>query len=220
MGEGKKTSQFKKKRGYVRRYEILAYIKQPLIYILISMIVVIPVMIGLMNFAVNYVHTAQKALTMDYNDIEVDNSYKKADKNNYYKSVHIGKLMGSVVCENAGLNSKVYYGMNRVSMRDGAGMDNTSALPGNGSCVYIAGYASSGFGALYHLEKGDTLTLETYWGKFRYKVTEAKVCNHVRKMEPEGESLILVTSASTDAFSVYNDESYCVAATLISEEVQ
>lgn len=220
MSEGKATSQFKKRRSRKRKNEAIVYVSMPIIFVLISMTVAVPILCGLMNYAVNYVHTAQKTLCMDYYDIKTDNSFDAANSSSYADSIHIGKLMGNIKCDRVGLNERVYYGINRVSMRNGAGMDNTSYLPGNEGCVYIAGYASSAFGTLYNIKKGDSLTLETYWGKFNYKVVDAGVGKDVNEMKPKGDSVILATSSSTDAFAVNNNEKYYVAAVLTSKEVQ
>lgn len=202
MSQGNNSSRHGNKR-HIKRYEILPYINRPILYLLISMIIVIPVMVMGMSYAVDYVHTAQRTFVKDAYDIKVDD--KLADAN----SLSVGAFMGNVVCENAGLNTKVYYGVNRATLRDGAGMCYIDGVR------YITGDASSSFGSLYNVKKGDKIVFDSV----SYRVTEIKKQSTDEKIKLKDGSVVLVTALSKDAFSVYNGKGYYVIA-LPEKEVQ
>lgn len=214
--ENKKKKQKKHKRK--RHYTVFPYLNYSLFFVLISMVVVIPVLIFGMHEAVERVHEAQQVLTIDYNDFKVDNTYDEKNSTNYLEDISFGKRMGTIQCQRAGIYENVYYGTNRVTMRDGAGMDSDSYLPGNGGCTKIAGYATSSFKGLYSIGKGDKVVLKTYWGTFEYSVTEKYVATKAKKVS--GDSIILATFTSTDAFACQNGKMYYVVGTLTSKEVQ
>lgn len=213
-----KTKTKKKRHKAKRHYTVYPYLNYSFIYVLITMIVVVPILIIGLNSAVNTVHNAQKVLTRDYNDIQLDETYEKKNENNYLEDIKIGKLIGTISCEKAGIYEKVYYGTNRVSMRNGVGISTKSYLPGNGGCTNIAGYASSSFKGLYDINIGDTVILETYWGTFKYSVTDIYEAEALKRVE--GDKIALATFTSTDAFSCENGKRLYVVGKLISKEVQ
>lgn len=212
----KKKSKSKKHRKK-RHYTVLPYFNYALLFFLISMIVVVPILLIGMNGAVNKVHEAQEVLGIDYNDLEIDNTYNEKNGTNYIEDIKVGKRIGTIEIGSAGVYENVYYGTNRVTMRQGAGMDIKSYLPGNDGCTRIAGYASSSFKGLYKVNKGDKIILDTYWGKFEYRVTEMYVATEAKDVD--GNSIVLATFTSTDAFACQNGKMYYVVGTLTSKEV-
>lgn len=220
MSEGKKSSQFKSKRGKHKRNEVMFYVNYTVVFLLIALAVAIPVICVGMNSTVKAVHAMQEQMPKDYYDVQLDDTYNQATFKDSAELVNFGKLVGNLKCDSVGIDTKVYYGINRVSLRDGVGLSANWALPGNDACAYVRGYASSAFGSLYNVKKGASITLETFYGKFEYKVVAVKKSKDASKFAPKGEAIILSTASSTDAFSAQNGEGYCVVATLTSKEVQ
>lgn len=213
-GENKKKKLNKKKRHYT----VFPYLNYSLLYVLVSMVVVIPALIVGFNFAVNTVHKAQEVLTIDYNDYSVDNTFEAKNESNYLEDIKVGKLLGTITCSSAGINENVYYSTNRVTMQNGAGMDVNSYLPGNGGCTKIAGYSSSSFKGLHDVSLGDTIVFNTYWGKFTYNITDIYESENLK--EKDGDSIALATFVSTDAFACQNGKRLYVVGELTSKEVQ
>lgn len=221
--ENQKTSQLNKTNtssGHVhkKRYVVLQYIVIPILFVLISLVAVVPVSMFLLNESVDLVHKVQETLTMDYNDLHSsDEQFRQSDKTG--GSVQLPKFVssekiGSIVCENAGLNTNLYYGLNRVSLRSGAAVCCDSSLFGENACVNIFGYASTAFKALYNMDIDDEIVVQTSWGKYSYRVVSCE--SMAAAPETDGNILVLSTSKNNKAFSNFDDEKYYVTAEYVS----
>jgi ribosomal 50S subunit-recycling heat shock protein len=222
MSEEKVTSQVKKKHKHKKHrrhhFAVLPYILTPIVFVLISLIVVVPVGLHMMNVAIDTVHTAQKTLTIDYNDVKASDNVLDSD-GEFVLATKIGK----VTCENAGLSTDLYYGINRVSLRNGAAVKSTASDFDNEGAVDIYGYTSTAFKSLKYVEEGDIITVETNNGVYRYEVTDVAI--GVKSPESTAKQKIVLASAKSDeAFATFNDEKLYVVGELISqtakEEVQ
>lgn len=191
----------KTKKHHKRGNKTSSYFLTPIIYVLVSMIVVIPVLIGGMHFAVNTVHNAQETLSIDYNDISVSDD---ADGD---AMLDICEYVGTVECERVGLYSPVYYGINRVSLREGCG------LGYNGELKRLFGYSSTVFKPLNKLEVGDAIILSTSAEKTKYKVTSIYDKDVSDSVE---NGLVLCTTKDSSPFSIYDK----ARAFVVAEEVQ
>jgi LPXTG-site transpeptidase (sortase) family protein len=185
------------------------------------MIFVIPVSIVSFNFASDMVHKAQKTLTFSYCDVEIDNSdvelSSQKDGQTTINNVDLMKKYGNIVCENAGMNTDVYYGINRVSLRNGCASSAENSLPGQGGCVKVTGYYSTAMKALKNVEIGDIITYSTTYGVFTYKVYNVTTCDSFSKLSlSNDEELVLSCYSSNDIFANYSDEKLFVQAKLVS----
>lgn len=199
-----------------RKGPVYPYIYRSLSFVLISLFVFAPLMMIGLDMAKRTVADAQTYLTIDYNDVSVDDSFNNKTGKDFIDSIKIGSLLGTVSCERIGLNEKVYYGDNRVSRRNGVGLNSKSYLFGMGGPSKIAGYNSSSFKTLYNVKQGDIITVESNLGTFKYKVYKTTVAKKAETVI--GDKLMLATSKSTDAFSYFADEHFYVYAKLIVEE--
>lgn len=199
-----------------RKGPIYPYIYRSLSFVLISLFVFAPLMMIGLDMAKSTVADAQTYLKIGYNDVSVDDSSNNKTGKDFIDSIRIGSLLGTVSCERIGLNEKVYYGDNRVSRRNGVGLNSKSYLFGMGGPSKIAGYNSSSFKTLYNAKQGDIITVESNLGTFKYKVYKTTVAKKAETVI--GDNLMLATSKSTDAFSYFADEHFYVYAKLIAEE--
>lgn len=199
-----------------RKGPIYPYIYRSLSFVLISLFVFAPLMMIGLDMAKSTVADAQTYLKIGYNDVSVDDSSNNKTGKDFIDSIRIGSLLGTVSCERIGLNEKVYYGDNRVSRRNGVGLNSKSYLFGMGGPSKIAGYNSSSFKTLYNAKQGDIITVESNLGTFKYKVYKTTVAKKAETVI--GDKLMLATSKSTDAFSYFADEHFYVYAKLIVEE--
>lgn len=72
-----------------------------------------------------------KTLTPDFCDITASSEYKPSTKSSGTAEIpklSASKKIGKIVCDGAGLNAGVYYGLNRVSLRYGAALNAKTAL--------------------------------------------------------------------------------------------
>lgn len=199
-----------------RKGPVYPYIYRSLSFVLISLFVFAPLMMIGLDMAKSTVADAQTYLKIGYNDVSVDDSSNNKTGKDFIDSIRIGSLLGTVSCERIGLNEKVYYGDNRVSRRNGVGLNSKSYLFGMGGPSKIAGYNSSSFKTLYNVKQGDIITVESNLGTFKYKVYKTTVAKKAETVI--GDNLMLATSKSTDAFSYFADEHFYVYAKLIVEE--
>lgn len=199
-----------------RKGPVYPYIYRSLSFVLISLFVFAPLMMIGLDMAKSTVADAQTYLKIGYNDVSVDDSSNNKTGKDFIDSIRIGSLLGTVSCERIGLNEKVYYGDNRVSRRNGVGLNSKSYLFGMGGPSKIAGYNSSSFKTLYNAKQGDIITVESNLGTFKYKVYKTTVAKKAETVI--GDKLMLATSKSTDAFSYFADEHFYVYAKLIVEE--
>jgi ribosomal 50S subunit-recycling heat shock protein len=212
MSEEKTSQVNKKKRTRKRKkhHVVLPYIATPIIFVLISMVFVLPIMLGMMNTAVSVVHTAQKTLTLDFNDVDIVQEQASEPLN-----LSLCQSIGTITCDTAGLNTKVYYGINRVALRNGVGLSTSACLFGNDGNVKVAGYSSTAFKALYNVKVGDVINVHTEWGEYDYEVTD--VITSDKSNAPDGNYLVMSTSAEKSAFSYYDNEKLYVIAKEIKE---
>ncbi|MBE6741377.1 MAG: sortase [Ruminococcaceae bacterium] len=196
----------KKERG------VVPYITTPLVFALISLIVVLPIFLAFTGNAVNLVHKVQETLVIDYNDRET-NTDRFDSKSVTYEAGKIGlcEKVGVLTISNVGIKSDVYYGVNRVSMRDGVGISTESVFDGNSSSLSIAGYSTKAFKGLNNVEAGDTISFETTDKVYEYSV----ISNEVGAVPAEQGSsgvLILSSDVNSKAFSAYSSEKRYVVA--------
>ena len=201
-----KTVIKKKERG------VVPYIFIPLSFVLISLIAVIPLFVGFVNYCVGTVHTIQKTLVQDYSDTEVY-SYRFDNKTLVYENGRFGvcEKIGVLKCESVGINTDVYYGVNRVSLRSGAGVSSKSNFGTYDMKLNIAGYSTKAFKGLNNVSVGDTITFETTEKIYEYTVESNTVGSY-----PEDDSvsgMILSCDVESKAFSaIANEKRYVVAS--------
>lgn len=218
MKKSKAQKENKSRRHRKARGAAYPYVNRTVTFVFASMFLFAPVMLIGLDKAKSTVADAQNYLTQGYYDVAVDE--KQSDKigKEFINTIKIGSLLGTVTCEKVGLNEKVYYGNNRVSLRNGAGLDNKSYLFGMGGTSKLNGCSSSSFGSLYNIEKGDIITVTSNLGTFKYKVYKTAVSD--KADSTKGDTLLLSTAKSSEPFAALDDENYYVYASLTDGEVQ
>ncbi len=202
-----------KKHNIVRQY-----FTTPVIFVLISLVAAVPLALVMLHFSVIAVHKAQNNYVAKVADYTVSaENYTPSDVKS--GEVAVPELygfskLGDLSCDKAGLNTAVYYGNNRASFREGAGLSTDKKIPGEGGAVVVSANSTGAFRALYNVKNGDIITFVTSWGVYKYKVFDVSV-GTVNPSVKE-ETLYLSTAASKSAFSVYDSGKYIVSAHLIS----
>jgi len=204
-----RKSSKKKERG------ILPYISNPLIYVLISLIVVLPVFMGFTKGAVSFVHKVQKDYSIDFNDVSINTD--KFDNNTLvYENDRIGacEKVGVLKYESVGIISDVYYGINRVSLREGIGLSSKSTFDSFKSKLSLAGYSTRALKGLSNAKAGDIITFETTDKIYQYEVESNTV-----SANPEVQSssvMVISCDDSSKAFSAYSKQKRYVVASFKS----
>ena len=199
----------KKERG------IMPYILNPLIYVLISLIIVLPIFIGFTNYSIMAVHNIQEDYVIDYSDIKV-NTTRYDNRTLVYENDKIGvcEKVGVLKCEEVGIITDVYYGVNRVSMKNGAGLSSKSTFDSFKSKLNIAGYSTSAFKGVNNLSEGDRIIFETTDKIYEYTVESNTISGNPSSSYSSG--LVLSCDDEEKAFSAFSNEKRYVVATFTS----
>lgn len=107
-----------------------------------------------------------------------------------------GEKFADLIIDKASINIPVFHGDSEEQLLKGAGHYNGSRFPGEGSNVVLAGHRNSVFKGLKNVAKGDTIVLNTTYGKYVYKISEIKIVkgNDKSIVQPlDSEKLTLYT---------------------------
>ena len=82
---------------------------------------------------------------------------------------------GFVICDEIGLNARLYYGDSENVLNIGAGHSLSSHMFGESGTILVGGHDTTFFKCLDKLKKNMKVTVKTYFGVFEYKVSESKI---------------------------------------------
>ncbi|MBI4164380.1 MAG: class D sortase [Acidobacteria bacterium] len=105
-------------------------------------------------------------------------------------------MLASLDSPRIGLSVMVLEGMDKRTLRVGAGHLPGSALPGQDGNVVIAGHRDTFFRPLRGIKVGDEINLTSPEGQYRYQILWSRVVppNETQALEPTSDaSLTLVT---------------------------
>lgn len=206
-----------KKRATVRPMIIT-----PLVFVLIALIFALPVLLKAYSVLKDRVYQAQETLSISIADYQPDDTYfnecRKEGTAQTAQGLKAADKVAEIECNNAAVICDVYYGINRASKRNGAGVSVKSKLFGGGGQIHIDGDSSGAFKALSNVEKGDVFTVTTSSGEYQYTVKEVVTAKEYSG-KVNGEYLLITTDASHDVFAHQNKDNLIVVATLGAEEV-
>ncbi len=214
------TNQQTQEKKIKKRPTVIPLILTPVIFVAIAAVLVMPMAFKAFGTAKDTVHQMQNVLHEEIGDIAASDAYfeecRKEGIPQSKDALQVADKVGTLSCNNAAVNCDVFYGINRVSRRCGAGLSAKSGFFGEGGAVHIDGDASASFKALRHVKKGDVFTVQTADGEYVYTVQDVQVCREYAK-KVKGEYLLLTTAASDAAFAAQNPEKLTVVATLGEE---
>ncbi|MDE5985483.1 MAG: sortase [Eubacterium sp.] len=181
----------------------------------------------------NVVHKLEDNFKMLVRDVEIDdNTYfpnvpdgAEPENNTTDFKVHLGDKIANVSIESCGLNCSVYYGINRVSMRNGAGLSSilgcvdSKGRLNHDSMLVIKGYDETFFSSLKYAEIGDIVTLDSNFSPaMQYRIVDAKyISEDVQPYSDDADAMLVLCGICSD-FSEHSGERYYVFADLIGGE--
>ncbi len=198
-----------KKKTQKKHHTVREYVLTPIVFVLISLIVVLPLSFALLKFSISTAHKVYSSFSMTSYDFRLDDStYTKSGVKNgtvTIPSIKYGDKIGELKIRKAGIETSVYYGRNIVSAKYGAGLKTSEKLPGQNGTVEIYANVSGAFSSLNKLEVGDEIKLSTSWGEYVYTVSDVTVDIDM----PEAifpQTLLLYTANDSKVFSTLNEE--------------
>lgn len=159
------------------------------------------------------VHKVEAALSMNSRDFELNTAEIVPIKN-----VSPCDQVAQLVCKDKGINVPVFYGLNRVSLRGGAGLSSKHSFFSDDDITVIAGYDETYFAALKLVSPGDIFTVTVADKTIKYKVKKALFDNETNPNLGHGKDQLVIYSIFSE-FSEHSEECFYVLADKVSEEV-
>lgn len=156
----------------------LLYIIVPMVFVAVMLVFLIPAVIAADKTADKYISLLMMQFENCGNDIlTVDDKpyvpdYTDSGDVALQEGFSAGDRIGTLVCENAGVNTDIYYGSGVQISTRGAGVSSDYSLFGESGSVLLEGFGSSGFKNYENFSAGDIIHITTVYGTFEYKVTD------------------------------------------------
>lgn len=210
-----------KKRRVRKKGIFIDYVVYILSFLVVSLAAVIAVLFIAEKPVTEIVHKIEKQYEMQVRDITVniDGSYQDCEPDEYDVCSPYGDKIGNITIESCGVNSDIYYGSNRASMRYGVGFVSDDYDLDNGTGVkVIKGYDETCFAGLKYAKIGDTVKINTAVGETEYRVADAKYIGKDTQPYNSKDINMLVLCSIPSDFSEHGGERYYVFAEKIDGE--
>ena len=89
-----------------------------------------------------------------------------------------GDLYAKITIPSADIDCNLYYGDGKAQLKKGAGTYMGAFIPGYDRTTLIAGHNHTYFTTLHKIEEGDSIFIETSYGKYEYRVSGIKIADH------------------------------------------
>lgn len=156
----------------------LLYIIVPVVFVAVMLVFLIPAVIAADKAVDKYISELMSEFSNGSNDfVTVDDEpyvpdYTDSGDVVLHEGFSAGDRIGTLVCENAGVNTDIYYGSGVQIFTRGAGVNSDYSLFGESGSVLLEGFGSSGFKNFENISAGDIIHITTVYGTFEYKVTD------------------------------------------------
>lgn len=122
--------------------------------------------------------------------------FKNTSELQQFRYPQFGSRYGTITCKACNLEAPLYYGDDDEILEKGAGQYSLSGMPGQGKTILVAGHDMTFFKQLQDIEKNHIIEVKTFYGMYKYKVTDTKIlkADDPTIYQPaEEEELILYT---------------------------
>jgi sortase A len=136
----------------------------------------------------------------------------------YGKTLRAGDPVGRIKIGRIGLNMVVVQGTDHDTLKKGPGHYLSSALPGEGKLIYVAGHRTTylaPFAYINDIAPGDFVTVEVPYGTFTYRVTRHYIVDQhaVAVLRDHGQEILRLQACHPRFFATHR---YLVDAKLVS----
>jgi len=183
------------------------YVLKVLSFVAIALAVTVIMLLILDKPVKSMIHSIESAQNIQVRDIVVTDNIPEDGKTFAY-----GDKMGVITCERIGLNSDIYFGANRKSMKSGVGFSNKTSLFGEGKVSMIAGYEKTYLSSLAYIKNGDVIDISTPSGNHQYTVFDSKyISAETKAFNSDDEDMLVLCSICSD-LSEHSGEYFYVFA--------
>lgn len=88
---------------------------------------------------------------------------------------YYGQRMGELIIDDCQIYTSLYFGDGNYQLNNGVGMYSGGYIPGYGKTVMIAGHNNTSFNGFKYAQKGQKVTIRTYYGTYTYEITDIQV---------------------------------------------
>lgn len=126
-----------------------------------------------------------------------------------------GSNYGNITINNQ--TGNIYFGDTTTILKQGIGQLSTSKLPGEGGTTILSGHNTGTFKELNNLKNNDIITIQTTYGKFKYKVKTNKIVKDTDTsvLEANYDLIMYTCYPNTD---IYGNKRLIIYANQISSE--
>jgi sortase A len=144
----------------------------------------------------------------------------RVDALSYARSLQRGGPVGRLKIGRIGLNMIVVQGTDEDTLKKGPAHQIATALPGEGSLIYVAGHRTTYLAPFSHIEEirmGDYITFSLPYGTFTYRVFRHYVvaANDLKVLVNHGREVLRLQACHPRFFATHR---YIVDARLVSVE--
>lgn len=208
-----------KKKKHRHKGAIDNYFKTTAVFVAIALALMIIALLSVNKTATAFVHKLEAAMPMQVRDLEEDPNQSYASLAEVSDGTQYGTLIANLSCESRGLNTSVYYGLNRASLRYGAGVSGENGeVFGASAATVVGGYDETYFMPLKYIQKDDTLTVTAADKIISYKVTAVQLAKQSEAKSLAGDGDLVLYSIYSD-FSENSGKCFYVIADKTGEEV-
>jgi sortase A len=130
-----------------------------------------------------------------------------------------GQRYGQVVITSADIDAPLYYGDSSTELSKGVGSFTRAYIPGAGRTIILSAHNNTYFHTLGEVRVGDTIQINTNYGKYAYEVTEMKIVLNTDgtayDLQKQEENLLLYTCYPFDTLGLTPNR-YLVYAKYVS----
>ncbi len=126
-----------------------------------------------------------------------------------------GSNYGNITINNQ--TGNIYFGDSTTILKQGIGQLSTTKLPGEGGTTVLSGHNTGLFKELNNLKTNDIITIQTTYGKFKYKVKTNKIVKEtdITSIEQNYDLIMYTCYPNTD---IYGNKRLIIYANQISSE--
>lgn len=183
----------------------MAYIYMPLFFTIIGYGIVYVVSLPIIETISSYGNLIVNTNTPTFDSDELKSIFEAPVNKEERASIpasevempSVGTLYANITSERIGLNAPVYFGDTTTILKNGVGQYIGSSIPGFGAPILLAAHNTTYFLPLQNIQSGDTVTITTSYGIYKYKVTGTRIADRNDKsaydLAQKKEQLIMYT---------------------------
>lgn len=195
------------------------YLIFPLVFCVLLCAVCTPLLYGGFQYARQALISAQQSsLAATDHDVQTLVTYGEAQTT--LPNTPVAEGYARLTCSGARVDTLVYYGFNRASLREGAAQLPNAKI-GSGQLALVGGYASGVFSSLPDAAAGDRVAVSTNDRTYDYTVSFTVVLAQDDladfDLQAKDDRLILFTTYPSGVFATNTDQLFCVVCVPQSE---